>query len=134
MVTSCAWCRKVLADNNKNDGLLSHGICKACAADQMMPTFQVFYHKNPNFRLDETLTVDALLVNHVYVKDVKANDVADAWVKMQGENWSPNGEARGLIESKGLCHTSASVGDVFCNRKTGEYYQVDMVGFQELPA
>jgi hypothetical protein len=31
---------------------------------------------------------------------------------MQGEVWSPNGEARGLIEAKGLLHTSMSVGDV----------------------
>lgn len=31
---------------------------------------------------------------------------------MQGENWSPNGEARSLIEEKGLIHTSMSMGDI----------------------
>jgi hypothetical protein len=31
---------------------------------------------------------------------------------MQGEVWSPLGEARSLIESKGLTHTSMSIGDV----------------------
>lgn len=30
---------------------------------------------------------------------------------MQGEIWSPNGEANELIRSKGLFHTSMSVGD-----------------------
>jgi hypothetical protein len=32
--------------------------------------------------------------------------------RFQGENWSPNGEARDLILAKGLRHTSMSVGDV----------------------
>lgn len=31
---------------------------------------------------------------------------------MQGEVWSPNGEARNLIRSRSLHHTSMSVGDV----------------------
>lgn len=30
---------------------------------------------------------------------------------LQGEIWSPNGEANSLIKSKGLSHTSMSVGD-----------------------
>jgi hypothetical protein len=36
----------------------------------------------------------------------------DAFWQMQGENWSPNGEARPLIQSLGLSHTSMMVGDV----------------------
>ena len=31
---------------------------------------------------------------------------------LQGEYWSPNGEARDLIRKLGLCHTSFSAGDV----------------------
>lgn len=31
---------------------------------------------------------------------------------LQGEVWSPNGEACDLIESKGLSHTSLSMGDI----------------------
>lgn len=34
------------------------------------------------------------------------------FVAMQGENWSPNGEARPLLEALDLEHTSMSVGDV----------------------
>jgi hypothetical protein len=31
--------------------------------------------------------------------------------KFQGENWSPNGEARPIIRAMGITHTSMSVGD-----------------------
>jgi hypothetical protein len=34
------------------------------------------------------------------------------YASMQGEVWSPNGEARALIRGRGLDHTSMSVGDV----------------------
>ena len=33
---------------------------------------------------------------------------------MQGEIWSPNGEARNLIRRIGMDHTSMSVGDMVC--------------------
>lgn len=49
---------------------------------------------------------------------------------MQAENWSPNGEARALIRSKGLRHTSMSVGDII--ESNGVYYIVAMFGFDEL--
>ena len=51
--------------------------------------------------------------------------------KMQGENWSPNGEARDLIRSKGLEHTSMSVGDaVVVDGST--LFLVDRFGFKEM--
>jgi hypothetical protein len=40
---------------------------------------------------------------------VNCGDVA---FQLQGEIWSPNGEARSLIESKDLSHTSFSHGDI----------------------
>ncbi|MGD1527046.1 hypothetical protein [Vibrio harveyi] len=46
---------------------------------------------------------------------------------MQGENWSPQGEARDFIQGKGLQHTSMSVGDII--KAGGKHYFVDMVGF-----
>lgn len=49
---------------------------------------------------------------------------------MQGEVWSPNGEARVLIESKGLAHTSMSVGDIVV--VDGRVHMVDKSGFIEL--
>lgn len=49
---------------------------------------------------------------------------------MQGESWSPNGEARSLIREKGLSHTSMSVGDVV---EIGEFFfMVDSMGWVEL--
>jgi hypothetical protein len=50
--------------------------------------------------------------------------------EMQAEKWSPNGEARSLIESKGLAHTSMSVGDVIV--QDGEPYAVLALGFAKL--
>jgi len=32
---------------------------------------------------------------------IKANDINDAFAKMQGENWSPHGEANGFVQEKG---------------------------------
>lgn len=61
---------------------------------------------------------DVLLgVTHVFVRTVEVaapgNEGRDiVFNQMQGEVWSPNGEARLLIEYLGLEHTSMSVGDV----------------------
>ena len=53
---------------------------------------------------------------------------------MQGERWSPNGEGRDLIRSKGLEHTSMSVGDIIAeiDGNWGRLYIVDRFGFQPL--
>lgn len=41
------------------------------------------------------------------------DELEELYRKLQGEFWSPNGEARKLIKSLGLRHTSMSVGDCF---------------------
>ncbi len=57
-------------------------------------------------------------------------DLESLFSLFQGENWSPNGEARDLIKSKGLTHTSMSVGDVV---RTGDaYWLVDFIGFKRV--
>ena len=48
---------------------------------------------------------------------------------MQGEIWSPNGEAYSLIKKTGT-HTSMSVGDVI--ELDGEAFLVDTFGFRDL--
>jgi hypothetical protein len=53
---------------------------------------------------------------------------------MQGEVWSPNGEARELILSKGLEHTSMTVGDVIRSHQTGEHWMVGQFGFEPILA
>jgi len=52
------------------------------------------------------------------------------FVDQQGEVWSPNGEARFLIKSKGLQHTSMSVGDMIETQE--RFYLVDRIGFVPL--
>jgi hypothetical protein len=82
-----------------------------------MPRYQVYYKRRPTFPpsgqlVVPYLTVAGLAADHVLVCEVEASGLDDAFWKMQGENWSPWGEARPLLASLGLSHTSMSVGDV----------------------
>ena len=92
-----------------------------------MPTYQVYYARRPTYFASgqlgtPLLTVPRLRHSHVRVTTIEADSRAEAWLKMQGENWSPHGEARPLIERLGLTHTSMSVGDVLCDEE-GEYWE-----------
>jgi len=86
----------------------------------MKTTFSVWYMRPEFFRegISGAKPDPANLAKtHVFVKDIELTngdltDLESIYVQMQGEVWSPNGEARELIESKGLQHTSMSVGDV----------------------
>jgi len=53
------------------------------------------------------------------------------FVLLQGEKWSPKGEAKELILDKGLLHTSMSVGDVI-RFKNGETLFCGNVGWKNL--
>jgi len=92
--------------------------------------FGVWYRKDPTFFFDEKLTKEQIEKTHVRLMDLEAKSIDDVFSKMQGEVWSPNGEARGLIRSKGLRHTSMSVGDVI--EENGRFFQVDFFGFREV--
>jgi hypothetical protein len=70
--------------------------------------------------------------SHVFIKQVDAVTKEDAYHKMQGEIWSPNGEARPLIHAKGLQHTSMSVGDILVDTWSGCVWFVDSFGFKGL--
>jgi hypothetical protein len=85
-----------------------------------MPKYQVYYARQPTFHpsgqlATPLLTVAALQSNHVHLCEIEAASLDDAFWRMQGENWSPHGEARELLQSLGLGHTSMSVGDVLCD-------------------
>jgi hypothetical protein len=67
---------------------------------------------------------------HVFLREVEAEDLESVFVQLQGEFWSPNGEARFLILSKGLAHTSMSVGDVV--EAEGKFWAAAPFGFTEL--
>jgi len=48
---------------------------------------------------------------------------------MQGEVWSPNGEARDIVEECAVWHTSMTVGDLVIDQETGEVWVVADFGF-----
>lgn len=72
-----------------------------------------------------------LSATHVHLMDVEADGLNNLFHNMQGEIWSPNGEMRGLISSKGLSHTSMSVGDVAID-DVGNVHVVAPVGFKAI--
>jgi len=95
------------------------------------------YYMKPNYFVDMTLGVRTPLVEtlsetHVELKSLVADDLEDVFFQMQGENWSRDGEARELIEAKGLAHTSMSVGDVVRDDTTGMHYVVRPIGFRKM--
>lgn len=95
--------------------------------------YTVWYAKEPKFYVKKSLTVSNLPDSHVQIPmSIVADDLEDVFWKMQGENWSPDGRYRWLIEKLDLYHTSMSVGDVIEDIDADKFYQVDSVGFQEL--
>jgi len=114
-----------------------------------MAKYAIFYMK-PEFFRDGILGYDwceqqkklpnpkNLGATHTHLMNVeKSNPVIEKvmeeiWISMQAERWSPNGEAVDLIQSKGLHHTSMSVGDIVVHVKTGIAFMVDRWGFRPL--
>lgn len=100
--------------------------------------FQVWYMR-PSFFGDGIMGIKPdptnLAATHIHLKDLElpggTKQLQRVFDEMQGEMWSPNGEARGLIRSKGLQHTSMSVGDVIVD-EDGRVVVVDNIGFKEL--
>ena len=90
------------------------------------------FGKLAGFLKDPNTEVDPADLNktHVLLGEVCESDPERLYVTLQGENWSPKGEARDLIMGKGLGHTSMSVGDVIVNHK-GTFI-VDSVGFKKI--
>ena len=66
---------------------------------------------------------------HVLIGKIKERNLEKIYDMMQGENWSPNGEAYDLI-SKTDTHTSMSVGDIIVVGNKVVF--VDGIGFKEL--
>ncbi len=73
--------------------------------------YRVFYCKYIPRQVDADFSF-APPRTHAFIRQVEADDLAQVFRRMQGFVWSPNGEARQLIASAGVHHTSMSVGDV----------------------
>ena len=99
---------------------------------EMARQYRIYYAMDPVFLPDPGLKRSNLGETHVWLMDLEAEGLEDVFKKMQGEKWSPNGEARQLILSKGLSHTSMSVGDVVYDVEADKYFEVDMIGFREI--
>jgi hypothetical protein len=107
----------------------------------MTYTFRVYYMKPDFFRdgicgvahadpadLDKT---HVFLINRTVEADTPDDAREEAYRVQQGEVWSADGEARPLIQQKGLHHTSMSVGDVLVD-DSGDVYEVQSFGFGKL--
>ncbi len=74
---------------------------------------EIWYYKdNFNTLKPEMVDPDNLESTHVFMGKVSIENKEDIFRALQGENYSPDGEANEFIESKGISHTSMSVGDV----------------------
>jgi len=79
-----------------------------------------------------TLSPSTLENTHILLKEFESEEdnLRKLYYDFQGEQWSPNGEARELIQEKCLAHTSMSVGDVI--QIDDKCFMVDLIGFCEL--
>jgi hypothetical protein len=98
--------------------------------------FKVYYSAVPVYpillHVDQPFSVELLPVTHRLVLDLDVPDRETAFTRMQGEVWSPNGEARELVVSLGLHHTSMGIGDV-AQDGDGAHWMCAPLGWQRLP-
>lgn len=86
--------------------------------------------RDPDFRVTrEELERTHVLLGCVAAPNHKALNIEKLWQGLQGEFYSPGGEARALVRAKGLHHTSMSVGDFFV-LPDGRAAVVAFVGFR----
>ncbi len=69
---------------------------------------------------------------HTFLGTLDTADVNEALEMMQGENWSPRGEARAFIKGLGLDHTTICTGDIV--QVGDDVFFLDRLGFEKLPA
>ena len=67
--------------------------------------------------------------DYILLGKIKSKNLDEIYWVMQGEVWSPEGQANNLIKKLGLSHTSMMVGD--CIVMDGKTYMVCDVGFAE---
>ena len=68
--------------------------------------------------------------NYVLIGKIAETNPEKVYMMMQGEMWSPRGQARNMIRASGTGHTSMSMGDIV---KIGnKYMMVDRFGFHDI--
>jgi hypothetical protein len=105
----------------------------------MMTTFRVFYMRPEFFREfslgDVSPNIRDLRKTHVELREVTAENLDHLYSIQQAHNWAVDYETcNALLASKGLGHTSMSIGDVALNTETNDYFAVAHIGFRKLAA
>jgi hypothetical protein len=95
--------------------------------------YQVWYMKPSFLRgiVGNSPDPNNLAATHVHLKDIEADNGEDVLYRMRAEIWSPNGEAIDLLQSKGLAHTTMTIGDVLVDEGDAVYL-VTAIGFSRL--
>jgi hypothetical protein len=97
--------------------------------------YKAWYNTRPEFTFPMRAMPDTreeLEERFKLVKEVKAHSLEKVYYHMQGEIWSPNGEAKPIIERLGLRHTSMSVSDII-ETPDGIFWMVMNEGFKSIP-
>jgi len=94
-------------------------------------TYRVWYKRNPNFQPEMPRNLGQFLSDFAEVVELNYLTLDDVFRYMQGDVWSPNGEARAHIERLGLQHTSMSVGDIIEEVPFGIFHLVEAMGFKK---
>lgn len=101
-----------------------------------MSKYTVYYKKGisgdvEQVLADEKISLVDFQLDYARIRALSAECLEEVYSEMQGENWSPNGEARPLIELKKVDHTSMSIGDIVKN-DMDQYFMVDYFGFKPI--
>ena len=110
-----------LNDAKKYNVGLSHGITKIYYLKKGADFGYAFGKLKPN--------KDDMLATHVLLGEIKETNLNRIYQSLQGEFWSPNGEAVNLIKKLNTGHTSMSIGDVIV--MGNDYYLVVDSGFEK---
>lgn len=99
-----------------------------------MSRHMVYFLEHPQYfgELPKKMDIQEFFINYKPVEILQADSLEEVYSRMQGENWSPNGEMRDFILAQGINHTSMSIGDVVYSQEDDKFYMVDRFGFEEL--
>lgn len=89
------------------------------------------YARDITFKPAQYVTKDGLAETHKVLGRVQETDLERLFQCLQGEFWSPAGQANSLIRDLGLHHTSMSVGDAV-RFPDGRVFVVESCGFAEV--
>lgn len=91
---------------------------------------KIWYQKEFNMRHKDLYNKENIKKSHVCMGSIECKILEDLFECLQAEMWSPNGEARQLVKSRGTDHTSLSVGDIV--EIGNKFYVCEPIGWREL--